>query len=86
MLPHSSTNFKTQKYYKNGPKFNSVYSSNNLRKIKNGAFVINLDAFKSIGDHWIALQVYDSTSCDANYFDSFVVEHIPKGIKRFIGN
>ena len=25
-------------------------------------------------------------SCDAIYFDSFGVEHIPKEIKKFIGN
>ena len=27
----------------------------NLPKIKDGAYVINLDEFKSIGSHWIAL-------------------------------
>ena len=28
-----------------------VYSRNNLPKIKDGAHVINLDEYKSIGDH-----------------------------------
>ena len=44
MLPHPLTNFDTQNYYQNEPKFNGVYSRNNLPKIK--AYVINLDDFK----------------------------------------
>ena len=54
MLHHPLTNFKIQKYYKNKPKFNGVYSRNNLPKIKDGAYVINHDEYKSIGTHWIA--------------------------------
>ena len=56
---------------------------NNLPKIKDGAYVINLDEFKSIGIHWIAFDVNDN---DIIYFHSFGVEHIPKEIKKFIGN
>ena len=52
---HTLTNFRIQKYYQNKPKFNDVYSRNNLPKIKNGAYVINLDEYKSIGTHWLAL-------------------------------
>ena len=43
--------FKKFLYHQNEPKFNDVYSSNNLPKIKDGACVINLDEFKSIGTH-----------------------------------
>ena len=43
MLPHPLTNFGMQKYYQNEPNFNSVYSRNNLPKIKNGTYLINLD-------------------------------------------
>ena len=57
MLPHPLTNFEIQKYYQNEPKFNGIYSRTNLRKIKGGAYVINLNEFKSIGTHWIALHV-----------------------------
>ena len=30
MPPHPLTNFEIQKYYENEPKFNGVYSRNNL--------------------------------------------------------
>ena len=49
MPPHSLTNFEIQKYYENEPKFNGVYSRINLSKIKDGAYVINLDKYESIG-------------------------------------
>ena len=32
-----------QKYYQNEPNFNSVYSRNNLPKIKDGTYLINRD-------------------------------------------
>ena len=57
MPPHLLTNFEIQKYYQNEPKFNGVYLRNNFPKIKDGAYVINLDESKSIGTHWIALHV-----------------------------
>ena len=44
-------NFEIQKYYQNEPKFNGVYSRNNLPKIKDGVYVINLDEYKSIRAH-----------------------------------
>ena len=70
-------------YYKNEPRFNGVYSRNNLPKtIKKGAYVINLDEYNDIGTHWIAL--YIRNNCI--YFDSFGVEYIPNEIKQFIGN
>ena len=42
MSPDPLTNFEIPKYYQNEPKFNSVYSRNNLPKIKYGAYVIIL--------------------------------------------
>ena len=82
MLPHSVTNFEIQKY-QNGPKFNGVYSRNNLPKIKDGVCIINLDKCKSIGTCWIVLYVNGDRT---TYFESFAVEHIPKEIKKIIGN
>ena len=83
MPPHPLTNFEIQKYYQNKTIFNGVFSGNNLPKIKDGAYAIRLDEFKSIGTHWVALYVNGnngSVSYDAIYFDSFGVEHIPKEI------
>ena len=71
------------KYYQIEPKFNGIYSRNNLPKIKVGTYVINLDEFRSIGTHWIDLHVHGNNTI---YFDSFGIEHIPKEIKKFIGN
>ena len=51
MPPHPLTNFEIQKYYQNERKFNSVYSSDNLPKIKDGAYIINLDEYSGIGTH-----------------------------------
>ena len=36
MPQHPLTNFEIQKYYQNKPKFNGVYSRNNLSKIRMG--------------------------------------------------
>ena len=81
MLPNPLTNFEIQKYYQNEPRFNGVYSRDNLPKIKDGAYVINLDEYSDIGTHWVALYVRNN---DVTYFDSFGVEHIPKEIKAII--
>ena len=83
MPPHPLTNFEIQKYYQNEPRFNGVYSRDNLTEIKDGAYVINLDEYSDIGTHWVALYVHNN---DVTYFDFFGVEHIPKKIKDFINN
>ena len=87
------TNIEISEYYKNEPRFNGVYSRNNLpNKIKKGAYVINLDEYENTGTHWVSLFVKpkyttgpSSLECTV-YFDSFGVEHIPKEINEFIGN
>ena len=90
LLPHPLTNFEIQEYYQNEPRFNGVFSRDNLpnnnnnnnnNNIKNGAYVINLDKYYDIGTHWVALYVNNKT---VTYFDSFGVEHIPKEIMKFI--
>ena len=75
MPPHPLTNFEIKQCYQNKSKFNGVYSINNSSKIKDGAYIINLDEYVSIGTHWIALYLNDE---NVTYFDSFGVEHIPK--------
>ena len=74
---------KVSKYYENNCRFNGVYYRDNLPdKIKAGAKdVINLDEHSDIETHWIALYALNN---NVTYFDSFVVEHIPKEIKIFI--
>ena len=85
LLPfHLLTNIEISEYYKNEPRFNGVYSRNNLpNKIKKGAYLINLDGYKNIGTHWISLFVKANKVI---YFDSFGTEHIPKEINKFINN
>ena len=95
--PHPLTNFEIQEYYQKEPRFNVVFSRDNLpnhnndynsnnnnnnnNNIRNGAYVINLDEYHDIGNHWVALYVNNKT---ATYFDSLGVEHIPREIMKFI--
>ena len=73
-----------QAYYLNEPRFIGVYSRDNLLdKIKDGAYVINLDDYSDIGTHWTALYVNNKT---VTYFDSFGIEHISKEVKKFVNN
>ena len=81
MSPHPFTNFEIQKCYENQLILNSVYSRIDLSKTKDRAYIINLDECESIGTHLIALYVIDN---NVIYFDSFVVERIPKEIQKFI--
>ena len=92
--PHLLTNFEIQEYYQNEPRFNGVFSGDNLPNnnnnarpkglgsaVKNGSYVINLDEYHDIGTHWVALYVNNKT---ITYFDSFGVEHNAKEIMKFI--
>ena len=71
---HPLINIEINEYYNNEPRFNGVYSRNNLPKtIKKVAYVINLDEYENTGTHWVALFVKPKyTVC----FDSFGIEHI----------
>ena len=82
--PHLLINFEIQEFYQNEPRFNGVFSRDNLpNSIKNVAYVINLDEYHDNGTHWVALYVNNKTII---YLDYFGVEHIPKEIIQFIGN
>ena len=95
LTPHPLTNFELKEYYQDEPRFNGVFSRDNLpnnnnkkkkkkeKNIKNGVYLIILDEYRNIGTHWVALYVNNKTII---YFDSFGVEHIPKEIMKFIGN
>ena len=88
MPPHPLTNFEIQKYYQNEPRLKGVYYRDNLpernsAKIKDGAYIVNLDEYSDIGTHWVALYVLNNS---VTYFDDFEVEHIPREIKTFISD
>ena len=84
MPPRALINFEIQNYYQNEPRFNGVFSGNNLpKKITDRTYVINLDEYTDVGTHWIVL------FCNRNeivYFNSFGVEHVPEEIKELVGN
>ena len=51
------------------PRFNGVCSIHNSPKIKNKAYVINLQEYKRVGTHWIALHVNGN---NVTYFDILI--------------
>ena len=60
----SLTNFEIQRHYENEPRFNGIFSRDNMpKKIKDGAYVINLDKYKDAGTHWIALFCQKKQNC-----------------------
>ena len=73
MPPHPLTNFQIQKFYQRETRFNAVYWRNNLPKIKDSTYVLNLDEYKSIGTHWIALY---ANGDNVTYLESFGVQNI----------
>ena len=81
MPAHPLTNFEIQKYCQNEPRFNGVYSRDNLPRIRDGVYLINLGEYSDIGIHWIALYVQNN---NVIYFNSFGVEYIPEEIKTFL--
>ena len=52
MPAHPLKNFEIQRCYRNDPRFNGVFSRNNLpKKIKDGAYVINLGKYADVRTH-----------------------------------
>ena len=50
MLRHSLTYFEIQRYYQNESRFIGVYLRDNLpKKIKDRAYVIDLDEYANVG-------------------------------------
>ena len=60
-------------YFNYETKFNGALSRNNLPRIKEGAYVTNLDDKKSKTTHWVSSFVDRNA---AVYFDSFGKEYI----------
>ena len=61
-----------KRYYQNEPKSNGVYPRDNLPN----------NEYADAGTNWIVLYVLNNS---AVYFDSLAIEHVPKGIRGFIG-
>ena len=83
ILPHPLRNFEIQKYDKNEPRFNGVYSRDKLPKKLHKTYVINLDEYADVGTHWVVSHV---KNIEVIYFYSFEVENVPKEIGKFIEN
>ena len=81
MPSHPLTNFDIQRYCQDEPRFNGVYSRDNLpNKLQYEVYVTNLDEYVDVGTHLIYLYVNDN---NGTYSET---EYIPKEIKKFIGN
>ena len=74
---HPLTYIEIINYFDYEPRFNGVFSRNYLSRIKDGAYIINLDDKKSKGTHWVLLFIERNT---AVYFDSFGIEYIPQEV------
>ena len=70
-------NVEITNYFKYEVRINGVFSRNSLPRIKDGAYVINLDDRNSKGTHWVSLFIDKNI---AIYFDSFGIEYIPREV------
>ena len=50
-----------------------------LHEINNEAYAKSFDEYSDIGTHWVALYALNN---NVTHFHSFIVEHVPKGIKK----
>ena len=73
VLLHSLSNIVIIKYFNYKSRFNGVFSRDNIPRIKDGAYVINLDHKQSKGTYWVLLFIDGIASA---YFDSFGIEYI----------
>ena len=82
--PHPLTNFEIQKYYQNEPRFNGVYSRDNLPdEIKDREYVINLDEYSDIRTHWIPFYALNN---NVTYFIVLELKIFQKKLKYFLIN
>ena len=76
VLLHLSSNIKITMYFNYEPRFNGVFSRNSLPRIKDEAYVINLNDTESKGTQ-VPLFIDRNT---AVYFDSFEIVYIPQEV------
>ena len=77
----SLNNIETANYFKCKSRFNSVFSINNLPRIKDGAYVRNLDEKYSKGTHWVSLFIDRNISA---CFDTVGIEYIAQEVLKKI--
>ena len=71
---HPLSNIEITNYFKYEARFIGVFSRNNLSRIKDGTYVINLHDKNSKRTCWLSLIIDKNL---AVYFDSFETEYIP---------
>ena len=76
-LLHPLNNFEITNCFNYELRFNGVFSRNNLLKIKDGPYVINLSDKNSKRTHWVSLFIDKHL---AVYFNSFGIEYIPQKV------
>ena len=79
LLPLS--NIEITDYFNYESSFNGVFARNNFPRIKDAAYVINLDDKKFKGTHRVSL--FNLQNTDA-YFDSFWTEYILRQVLKKI--
>ena len=77
MLLPTLSSIEIAKYFNFDPRSTGVFSRDNLPRIKDGVYVIDLDDKQSKGTHWVSL--FNDRNTVA-YFDSLKVEYIPQEV------
>ena len=57
---HPLTNLEIQDCFNKEKRLNGVFSNNNLPKLKEGAYVLNLDHSQNTGTHWVLIFVKEN--------------------------
>ena len=80
--PHPLTNFEIQMYNQNEARLNGVFWTDNLpNKIKDGAYIINLEKYPDAGTHWIILFCKNN---EIFYFHIFELNMFLKKLKNLL--
>ena len=78
---HYLSNIEITKYFNHEPRFNGVFSRHNFPRIKDEAYIINLNYKKTNGTHWVSLFIEKIT---AAFSDSFGIKALSKAKDKSI--
>ena len=76
------TNFNFHDYYKGNALFGGVHSRDNVPRLKNKFYIVNLDDYEGPGTHWIA--IFNVYRDEIIYFDSFGVDPPEEILKKLL--